>query len=72
MQLLAERAPPGAGFRRFGVVHVACEEVVPAVEAALREAYGADVEVLASPATPVIATHAGAGAWGLAWLGPDD
>ena len=72
LELLAERAPPDSGFRRFGIVHVACEHVVPDVEAALRERYGADIEVLSSPATPVIATHTGPGAWGLAWLGPDD
>ena len=72
MELLAERAVPGAGYRRFGIVHVACEHVVPEIERALRKQYGDDIEVLTSPATPVIATHTGAGAWGLAWLGPDD
>jgi DegV family protein with EDD domain len=72
MELLEERAPRTAGYRRFGIVHVACEEVIPAIEAALQERYGRDIEVLSSPATPVIATHVGAGAWGLAWLGNDD
>ncbi|HUF13296.1 MAG TPA: DegV family protein [Longimicrobiales bacterium] len=72
MELLEERAPRGAGYRRFGIVHVACEQVVTDIEAALRDRYGPDIEVLASPATPVIATHAGAGAWGLAWLGDDE
>ncbi|HEX6588721.1 MAG TPA: DegV family protein [Longimicrobiales bacterium] len=72
LELLAARAPLDAGYRRFGIVHVACEHVVPEIEAALRERYGADIEVLSSPATPVIATHTGAGAWGLAWLGPDE
>ena len=72
MQLLAERATPGAGYERFGIVHVACEHVVPEIESALRRQYGEQIEVLSSPATPVIGTHTGAGAWGLAWLGPDD
>lgn len=72
MELLAQRARPGAGFKRFGIVHVACEHLVPEIEGALRAQYGDDIEVLASPATPVIATHTGAGAWGLAWLGPDE
>jgi uncharacterized protein len=72
MQLLAERATPGAGFDRFGIVHVACEHVVPEIESALRAQYGQHIEVLSSPATPVIGTHTGAGAWGLAWLGPDE
>ena len=72
MQLLAERAIPGAGYHRFGIVHVACEHVVPRIESALRRQYGDEIEVLSSPATPVIGTHTGAGAWGLAWLGPDE
>lgn len=72
LELLEERAPVAEGYRRFGIVHVACEHVVAEIEGALRERYGRDIEVLASPATPVIATHAGAGAWGLAWLGADD
>ena len=72
MELLAERAVPGAGYERFGIVHVACEHVVPEIEAALRARYGDRIEVLSSPATPVIGTHTGAGAWGLAWLGPDE
>lgn len=72
LELLAEHAPPDAGFKRFGIVHIACEHVVPEIEAALRERYGPDIEVLSSPATPVIATHTGPGAWGLAWLGPDE
>ena len=71
MELLAERATPGQGYRRFGIVHVACAHVVPEIEHALRAQYGDDIEVLSAPATPVIATHTGAGAWGLAWLAPD-
>ena len=72
MELLEERAPVADGYRRFGIVHIACENVIPEIEAALREHYGSDIEILSSPATPVIATHVGAGAWGLAWLGSDD
>lgn len=51
--------------------HIACEHVDEEIDAALRERYGADIEVLSSPATPEIATRAGAGAWGLDWLGDD-
>lgn len=72
MELLDERVQAAGGCRRFGIVHVACEHVIPEIESALRERYGRDIEVLASPATPVIGTHTGAGAWGLAWLADDD
>ena len=34
----------------------------------LRDRWGRDVEILASPATPVLATHLGLGAWGVAYL----
>jgi DegV family protein with EDD domain len=71
MDQLVERAPPAEGYRRFGIVHVAAEEIVPAVETELRKRYGDHIEVLASSATPVIGTHTGPGAWGLAWLAPD-
>ena len=46
-------------------------EIVPDITAALREEYGSSVDVLAAPATPVIATHTGVGAWGVAWLVED-
>jgi DegV family protein with EDD domain len=68
MELLVERVPPGSARVRFGVVHVACEEVIGEVTAALRERYGADVEILTGPAAPVLATHVGPGAWGLAYM----
>lgn len=34
--------------------------------------YGPDVEILAAPATPVLATHIGVGAWGVAYLIDED
>lgn len=68
LELLAERVPPGSARVRFGVVHVACEEVVDEVAAALRERYGPDTEVITGPASPVLATHVGPGAWGVAYL----
>jgi DegV family protein with EDD domain len=67
MELLEERIPPGSGKPRFGVVHVACEEVLEEVANELRARYGADTEVITGPASPVLATHVGPGAWGLAW-----
>ena len=68
MELLAERLPADAERPRFGVVHMACPEILEEASAALRERYGEDTEILAGPVTPVIATHTGPGAWGLAWM----
>ncbi len=67
MEALDERLPGDGGALRFGVVHVGAPEVVDEVRARLRDRYG-PVEVLSGPATAVIATHLGTGAWGLAWL----
>jgi hypothetical protein len=64
---LADRVSDDAKVR-FGIVHVGFPEIVDIVEARLREKYGKDVEILTSPATPVIATHLGIGAWGVAYL----
>jgi len=53
---------------RFGLVHVGAPEVLLPVEDEIRRRFGQDVEILTSPATPVIATHLGIGAWGLAYM----
>ncbi len=55
---------------RFGVVHVGCPEIVPVVEEELRRRFG-PTEVLRAPATPVISTHLGIGAWGVAYMVED-
>ena len=57
---------------RFGVVHVGMPEIVGEMTRALRAEYGADVEVIGAPATPVIATHIGLGGWGVAYLVEDE
>jgi len=41
------------------------------VSNALRARYGKHVEILTAPATPVISTHLGIGAWGVAYLVED-
>ncbi len=41
------------------------------ISAELRATYGKDVEILSAPATPVIATHLGVGAWGIAYIVED-
>jgi len=79
LRLLAAAVPPlevaGAPGRpprvRFGVVHVGRPDIVQEVSAHLRGRYGQDVEILDAPATPVIATHTGIGAWALAWMRED-
>lgn len=72
LERLDEAVPPGAGRVRFGIVHVGRPEVVGRLSDRLRDRWGADVEILSAPAAPVLATHLGPGAWGLAWLVEDD
>ncbi|MEJ2539480.1 MAG: DegV family protein [Gemmatimonadota bacterium] len=60
----------GAQRVRFGIVHVARPEIVPPVTRWLKDRFG-DVEILSAPATPVISTHTGAGAWGVAYMVED-
>jgi DegV family protein with EDD domain len=72
MRLLRDRIPAGTKNVRFGVVHVGIPEVVPPITKQLRECFGEHTEVLSAPATPVIATHLGIGAWGVAYLVEDD
>jgi DegV family protein with EDD domain len=72
--LLAEldrRIPPGAHVR-FGVVYVGGRDIVEPVSDALRARFGDDVEILASAATPVLSTHLGLGAWGVAYVVEED
>ncbi len=71
LEAVAERIPDGAEKVRFGVVHVGAPDVPPQVAAELRARWGRDVEVLIAPATPVIATHLGIGAWGVAFVVED-
>ena len=52
---------------RFGIVHVGVPEIIPEVSEMLVERYG-EVEILSAPATPVLSTHLGIGAWGLAYM----
>lgn len=70
MELLAERVPTNAKKVRFGILHVGAEEIIEEVRTALRDRYG-DCEVIAAPATAVLATHVGPGAWGLAYQRED-
>ena len=69
MERLEARVPRGAKVR-FGVIHVGAHDVPPAVTRELRARWG-NVEVLTAPATPVLATHLGTGAWGVAFMVED-
>ncbi len=71
MEVLEKKVPAGAKRVRFGVMHVACPEIVAEVVPEIRKRYGRDVEVITGPGTPIIATHAGEGAWGIAYLVED-
>ncbi|MGH7552665.1 MAG: DegV family protein, partial [Longimicrobiales bacterium] len=70
LDVLAARVPSSAKALRFGIIHVGCPEVVEPVTTALAERYG-ERDIIAAPATPVLATHLGPGAWGLAWQWED-
>jgi len=63
--------PAAAKAIRFGIVHVGVAELAADVAEALRAAYGSNTEILTAPATPVIATHLGVGAWGVAYMVED-
>ena len=71
MKLVDERIPDGTERVRFGIFHVGMPEIVQPITDALRGRYGNRIEVLSAPATPVIATHLGIGAWGVAYLVED-
>lgn len=67
LDLLAARIPPDRRVR-FGLVHVGRPDILELLAERLRERWGPEVEIVESPAAPVLATHLGPGAWGLAWL----
>ncbi len=69
IDLVAEAVGEAEKFR-FGVVHVDAAETAEAIRTALIDRFG-ERDVLVSPATPVIATHIGRNAWGLAYIVED-
>lgn len=69
LDLIAKEIPKGHPVR-FALAHVACEEEMQGVAHAVRERFG-NVDVWIAPATPVVATHTGPGAWALAYLVED-
>jgi DegV family protein with EDD domain len=69
LEVLERKVPRGAKVR-FGVMHVGAPEVVEPVVREIRSRYGR-VDVVSAAGTPVIGTHAGEGAWGIAFLVED-
>lgn len=67
MRALRKKLPEEVHKIRFGIAHVGYPEVIGPVSERIRREYG-DVEILSAPATPVIATHTGIGAWGLGFI----
>jgi uncharacterized protein len=63
---LEQRVPADAQRLRFGVVHVGCEDRAREFAERLRARFG-ERETIIAPASPVLATHLGPGAWGVAW-----
>ena len=70
LDMIEREIGPQATRIRFGLVHVGAPEVLPPVEGELRRRFGNEVE-MTSPATPVLATHLGIGAWGVAYVVED-
>ena len=63
---LRERIPADARNLRFGIVHVGCVEKAESFAEELRRTFG-EREIIVTPASPVLATHLGPGAWGVAY-----
>lgn len=67
LHVLRERIPAAARNVRFGVVHVGAGTQAESFAEALREEFGRDRDIIVGPASPVLATHLGPGAWGVAF-----
>jgi len=70
LDAVEQRIPANAGRLRFGLSHVRAADRLDAVAAGIRARFG-DVEILSTTATPVVATHVGAGAWCVSWIVED-
>jgi DegV family protein with EDD domain len=70
MEILERKVPRGVKKVRFGVMHVAAPEMLEPVTREIRARWG-NVDVVHAPGTPIIGTHAGEGAFGIAYLVED-
>lgn len=71
LELLDQRLTPRPAAVRFGIAHVAAPEVAERLRTALVAAYHPR-ECLVAPATPVLATHVGPGAWAVFYQVEDE
>jgi len=67
LQTLRARIPRDPKRLRFAIVHVGCEEKAASFAGMLRDEWG-NRDVIITRASPVLATHLGVGAWGVAWM----
>jgi hypothetical protein len=70
LDIVARKIPAGARSVRFGIMHVDRPAIIGEITSALNRRFG-EHEIFEAPVTPVIATHLGPGAWGLAWIVED-
>ncbi len=70
MDTVAEAIPADAGKVRFGILHAGVPETADRLRRELAERYEG-AEIVIAPVTPVIATHLGPGAWGIAYTVED-
>ncbi len=70
LEILEKKVPKNAKKLRFGIMHVAAPEMLDPVTEEIRRRYG-NVDVVTAAGTPIIGTHAGEGAWGIAYLVED-
>jgi len=67
LALLEERVPRDARAVRFGIIHVGRPQIADTLIPELKARWG-ERDIIVAPASPVLATHLGPGAWGLAWM----
>ena len=66
LAFVAQRVPKNVQRLRFGVAHADCPEVAERIREALLAQYR-PLDVFVGPATSVLGTHVGIGAWGIFW-----
>lgn len=67
MEILDRRVARTVRKVRFGIAYSSVPEVVEPVTREIRKRFP-QADIVAAPITPVLATHAGEGAWGIAYL----
>ena len=70
LRIMERRIPRGVQRLRIGIAHVDCSKVAEAVRTAVQARFH-PLDLLVWPATAVLATHAGLGAWAVFWTVED-